>query len=180
MERFLQLCLILMVTAMLYSASILPSSPPQQHHQSVDQALDVYNEGLSSSRFLFGLLQDESHDDENITFIIKETVCLKSHEKTEKCPFKKDGVVKKCTVSEPGTEGRRLDINCQTIDVLDDTWKSEENRKPQIVRSSGIIRLLKTGKKKLGINFLQFDNKSSLDNHAASSCLFCIFDLLNP
>ncbi|XP_066441181.1 cathelicidin-6-like isoform X2 [Eleutherodactylus coqui] len=171
MGRFLQVCLILRLAAMLYSASISRSSPPQR---PVDDALDVYNEGLSSSGFLFAILQDKSHDNENIRFIIKETVCLKSGEKAEKCPFKEDGVVKSCTASLSGSKERRLDVSCQTVGT-----SSEENKKPKTAKSHHIAKHLRNGKKKLGTNFLQFD-KSSLSSHAAASCISCIFDSFKP
>lgn len=174
MEGFLQMSLILGAAAVLYSASIPRSRSPQQ--QPVDDALQAYNEGLSSAGFLFGLLQDGSHDKENITFLIKETSCLKSAEKDEKCPFKEDGVVKNCTAS-PGSEGRRLEVSCQKIDPSDD---SEESQTSQPVKSHRVFQLLKSSKKKPGTNFLQFDHKSALDHHSAASCLACIFDFLNP
>lgn len=175
MEGFLQMSLILGAAAVLYSAPIPRSSSPQQQ-QPVDDALQAYNEGLSSAGFLFGLLQDGSHDKENITFLIKETSCLKSAEKDEKCPFKEDGVVKNCTAS-PGSEGRRLEVSCQNIDPSDD---SEDTQTSQPVKNHRVFQLLKSSKKKPGTNFLQFDHKSALDHHSAASCLACIFDFLNP
>lgn len=172
------MCLILGVAAVLYSASIPLSSSPQQ--PPVVHALDAYNEGQSSTGFLFGLLQDESHDNENIIFIIKETVCLKSAKKDEKCPFKEDGVVKNCTASLPGSEGRRLEVNCQNIDTSDNSSQSEENKKSEPVKSRRVFEILRSSRKKASSNFLQFDNKSLLDHHSAASCLACIFDFLNP
>ncbi|KAM4027262.1 uncharacterized protein ACNLHF_023077 isoform 1-T1 [Anomaloglossus baeobatrachus] len=186
MELCLQLSLILQVAAMMYSAPrISPphqrptaaphSSPPQQ--RPVDEALDVYNKELGSAGFLFGILQDKSRDSENITFIIKETVCSKSARKEQSCPFKTDGVVKICTASLPGQEGRRLDVSCHNMDASVEALQSGENKSSS--KAHHILKLLKSGKKKVETNFRQFDKQSVVGSHAVSSCVACIFEMLN-
>ncbi|XP_044149726.1 uncharacterized protein LOC122938340 isoform X2 [Bufo gargarizans] len=165
MKSFFQMCLALGLAAFLYSAPVPHSSPPQW---TLDDALDVYNEGLSSAGFLFGILQDNLRD----KFIIKETVCVKSAEKDGKCPFKEDGVVKRCTASKP--EGRRLEVRCQTIDIA-----GEENTKSETARNHHIFKDLRNDRKKAESSFMQIE-KDSVSSHAVFSCLHCIFDFLNP
>ncbi|XP_044149725.1 uncharacterized protein LOC122938340 isoform X1 [Bufo gargarizans] len=105
-------------------------------------------------------------------FIIKETVCVKSAEKDGKCPFKEDGVVKRCTASKP--EGRRLEVRCQTIDIA-----GEENTKSETARNHHIFKDLRNDRKKAESSFMQIE-KDSVSSHAVFSCLHCIFDFLNP
>ncbi|XP_069815272.1 uncharacterized protein [Dendropsophus ebraccatus] len=180
MGIYLQMCLILGASALCYPASIPLSSSLQQPQQSVEEALAVYNQGQGSAGSLFRLLQDISHDSGNITFIIKQTECLKSSEKDEKCPFKKDGIVKKCTAPPPGPEGKLHDVQCHTVDSSDETTKSEEDETPKPARNHRVYNLL-TGKNREETNFLQFDNRRFQPGHAAAaaSCLSCIFDFLN-
>ncbi|XP_056409695.1 cathelicidin-1-like isoform X1 [Hyla sarda] len=117
----------------------------------------------------------ESHDSENITFIIKETVCLKSDKKDKKCPFKEDGVVKNCTAPPPGHKGRRLKVRCQTVDTSDN---GENNKSPGTMGNDPVYKLL-PGKQNQRSDFLQFDNRRSQIGHSAASCISCIFDFLN-
>ncbi|XP_056409696.1 uncharacterized protein LOC130331778 isoform X2 [Hyla sarda] len=174
MEVFLRTCLILGAAAESYSAPTPRSSSPQQQ-QPMDEALSLYNQGLSAAEFLFGLIQVESHDSENITFIIKETVCLKSDKKDKKCPFKEDGVVKNCTAPPPGHKGRRLKVRCQTVDTSDN---GENNKSPGTMGNDPVYKLL-PGKQNQRSDFLQFDNRRSQIGHSAASCISCIFDFLN-
>ncbi|XP_075684407.1 cathelicidin-1-like [Rhinoderma darwinii] len=159
------------------------SSSDSQRGVYISEATALYNTE-SDGEVVYELLavppEDKSHDKENIIFIIKETVCLKSGGKAKKCPFKEDGVMKKCTASLPGSKGRRLQVRCQTMDTSGDTLQGEENKKPKSVRSHRVYELLRTNEKNLGTNFLQFDKTGSVGSQFVSSCLSCIFDFLNP
>ncbi|CAJ0927945.1 unnamed protein product [Ranitomeya imitator] len=174
MESCLQLGLILQVAAMMYSAP--HSSPPQE--RPVDEAIDAYNKDLGTTGFLFGILQDASRDGENMMFIIKETICSKSSEKEENCPFKEDGVVKICTTSLPGQDGKHPEVICRDMDSSVAASQSGEHKSS--TKTHHFLKLLKSGKKKVETNFRQFDDQSVVGSHAVSSCVACIFEMFNP
>ncbi|XP_069815271.1 cathelicidin-1-like isoform X1 [Dendropsophus ebraccatus] len=181
------LCTALLAAAASPTAGrTLPPSTSEHHGERaayISQATALYNSEDDEDtvyRLLGVPSQDISHDSGNITFIIKQTECLKSSEKDEKCPFKKDGIVKKCTAPPPGPEGKLHDVQCHTVDSSDETTKSEEDETPKPARNHRVYNLL-TGKNREETNFLQFDNRRFQPGHAAAaaSCLSCIFDFLN-
>ncbi|KAM4027263.1 cathelicidin-1-like isoform 2-T2 [Anomaloglossus baeobatrachus] len=171
---------VLLVAATSQTAGRAMPPGDSQRAAYIAQASALYN-AESREDVAYKLLrappEDKSRDSENITFIIKETVCSKSARKEQSCPFKTDGVVKICTASLPGQEGRRLDVSCHNMDASVEALQSGENKSSS--KAHHILKLLKSGKKKVETNFRQFDKQSVVGSHAVSSCVACIFEMLN-
>ncbi|XP_075128133.1 cathelicidin-5-like [Leptodactylus fuscus] len=170
---------ILLAAATSQSAGRAVSPPTRDY---ISQATALYNsesDGEGVYRELGVPPEEVSDDGEHIRFLIKETVCLKTAQNNEKCPFKEDGGVKMCTASLAESGGSRMEVSCQIVDLSDNNLQAKRNHKSKSERRPHVFQLVQSEKKKLETNFRQFDNKSLPDRQAVS-CLSCIFDFLNP
>ncbi|XP_077349651.1 neutrophilic granule protein-like [Lithobates pipiens] len=107
--------------------------------QSVDQegrirdALDLYNQ-KEGDEFLFQLLSDlpaplmqDGEDSPAVTFLIKETECLKSEDiNSAGCDYKKDGEVKICGLY-PEEEGTSETLKCVSLTENSRVKRSRKN-----------------------------------------------------
>ncbi|XP_072011009.1 uncharacterized protein [Engystomops pustulosus] len=123
--------------------------------------------------------QDKSHDAENVTFLIKETICRSSAQNHGDCPFKEDGVVKRCSAAAQESRGRSLEVTCQDVDGSETSVRRGDDI-PRTGRTPHVFKLLRSGGRKAESDFLQFDSKDAVPSHSVSSCIECIFDFLYP
>lgn len=163
----------------LYSASIYHPLRRPPNSQLLEDSIKLFNEGLNNSSFLYKLLKVDSHsqadfhENNSLSFVIKETVCRKSAEIPEECPFKEDGVMKNCTAGYSGPRQDRAELSCQTLDPPVSSLPpatSEGGDEKKSSRSHHKAKSINSGKK----NERTFQNvKESHD--IAGSCLACVF-----
>ncbi|XP_072011010.1 cathelicidin-1-like isoform X2 [Engystomops pustulosus] len=171
----------ILCTLLLATAAGLPNSrSPPELSDYISQAVTLYNH---QSEVIYNLLgvppQDKSHDAENVTFLIKETICRSSAQNHGDCPFKEDGVVKRCSAAAQESRGRSLEVTCQDVDGSETSVRRGDDI-PRTGRTPHVFKLLRSGGRKAESDFLQFDSKDAVPSHSVSSCIECIFDFLYP
>ncbi|KAM4705854.1 cathelicidin antimicrobial peptide-like [Rhinophrynus dorsalis] len=194
MDSCFQLVLVLEAISLLYSASTTHIQWSPLESKTIGKAIDLYNAGLNSS-FVFRLFISESQHkgtdqsgENEVNFLIKETLCLKSEERNiENCDFKEDGEVQTCTLISPGSEKQNIEISCKasssmSIPLRDNLIEVNENKirlkhGRRFVRHS--VKLSNRNKRAIGSELLKRSNTSDISSHASASCLWCIFDIFN-
>ncbi|XP_077349678.1 neutrophilic granule protein-like [Lithobates pipiens] len=182
MGNYFQICVLLQAMTVLYSASIYHPLRRPPNPQLLEDSIELFNEGLNNSSFLYKLLQVDSHsqadfhENNSLSFVIKETVCRKAAEIPEECPFKEDGVMKNCTAVYSRPRQDKAELSCQTLDPPVSSLQpatSEGGDKIKSSQSHPKAKFINSGKK----NEKTFQDDIKLHN-IGGSCLECIFDPL--
>ncbi|XP_063306917.1 cathelicidin-1-like [Pelobates fuscus] len=187
MESKLQLFLVCAVTSLLYSASVPLLLQSSSYSDTVQRAVELYNEEQSTP-FLFRSLPRGSQDDQTdsqssnvLTFKIKETVCTKSTpQDLTKCAFKERGVVKNCTAIIDRSEEGDIVVKCDpfmesstlSYHNLEDENGTQKIGKKRDRREK--LRSFELFHKKRAIN----ESSLGANSNSVASCLMCIFDIL--
>ncbi|XP_077350097.1 uncharacterized protein LOC143998419 [Lithobates pipiens] len=185
MGSYFQICILFQAMTVLYSASIYHPLRRPPNSQLLEDSIKLFNEGLNNSSFLYKLLQvdshsqADSHENNSLSLVIKETICPKAAEIPEECPFKEDGVMKNCTAVYSRPRQDQAELSCQTLDPPPQAsglppTTSEGADGEQSSRSHHKAKFINSGKKN-ETTFLDIIGIMPW-SHLAASCLKCIFD----
>ncbi|XP_056409694.1 cathelicidin-related antimicrobial peptide Bf-CRAMP-like, partial [Hyla sarda] len=120
MENSFKVLLVVTLAAMVHGRPVAQTFLEDHPLQFIAEAVDFYN-GESHSDVVFALYKDEYEykvgpkGQKQVNFTIKETVCLKSENRTiGNCEFKLYGLEKKCIALKNNQE-KRYSVVCSTI-----------------------------------------------------------------
>ncbi|XP_040211182.1 uncharacterized protein LOC120941693 [Rana temporaria] len=185
-DRF-QIGVFFQAMTVLYSASIPHPSRRPPNPQLLEDSIKLFNEGLNNSSFLYNLhkvnlppRQADSHENNSLSFVIKETVCRKSEEIAGECPFKEGGVMKNCTAVYSGPGQEKAELRCQTLDPPGSGLPPATSEGGDEKKSGRGHRKFINSRKKNEGTFRDVIDSDITSNNIAGSCLECIFhDLPN-